>query len=325
MSRVLEPRVEALVLGLHLRLGHVRLDPVLFPLETDLLRLARHRADHERGDGHEDAHDHVEVVYSGLVEQAEQALQVAHVVRAGGRPGADELDRPHVPAQGRPGPVGERAEVGPPVTGRLGHLDLRLDRVQHQVEQFLLGGDVPVEGHDARVELPRDAPHADRFRALGVGHRDGGADDLVPGQPAVAARRLRPPRPVPLDVPGDPLLAGVFARRLAGAQVLAPVPEVRRLLVVLVRTVCLARLRNPAHLPVRLHHAPLLLVHCVSAEIRAMQRTRCGCCPYDLHRPLAQAQKACTRSRFCITLTADPSAAQHARTSQARHVPAAAG
>src|SRR2546430_2730660 len=93
-----------------------------------------------------------------------------------------------------------------------------LDLMMDQIEQFLLGRDVPVEGHRTRVELPRDPAHADGFRTLGGGHRDGGTDDLVPGQPAVAARRLRPPRPVPLDVPGDPLLAGFFPRRLAGAQ-----------------------------------------------------------------------------------------------------------
>src|SRR5512135_514870 len=31
---------------------------------------------------------------------------------------------------------------------------------------------------------------------------------------------------------------------------------------------------------------------------RVRQRTRCGCCPHDLHRPLAQARKACTRGGF---------------------------
>jgi tRNA threonylcarbamoyladenosine biosynthesis protein TsaE len=30
-----------------------------------------------------------------------------------------------------------------------------------------------------------------------------------------------------------------------------------------------------------------------SVNVRVMQRTRCGCCPCRLHRPLAQAQKAC--------------------------------
>ena len=130
------------------------------------------------GDGHEDAHDHLVVVHADSVEQAEQALEVAHVVRPGRRPGADELHRPAVLAQRRPGPVGELAEVGAPVTGRVGHLDLRLDRVQHQVEQFFLGRDVPVQGHHAGPDLPRDAAHADRLGAFGVGHGDGGADDL---------------------------------------------------------------------------------------------------------------------------------------------------
>ena len=85
--------------------------------------------------------------------------------------------------------------------------------------------------------------------------------------------------PVPLDVPGDPLLAGFLPRRLAGAQVLAPVPEVRRLLVVLVRTVCLAGLGNPAHLPVRLHHAPLLLAHCHSFRRPACPNQRASHVP----------------------------------------------
>jgi len=181
LARGLEPVAEALVLGLDFLRGHAGLDPLLLGLEAHLLGLADHRADHEGGDGHEDAHDHPVVVHADPVEQAEQALEVPHVVRAGRRPGADELHRPLVLAQRGAGPVGERAEVGAPVAGRLGHLDLRLDRVQHQVEQFLLGRDVPVQGHRPGPDLPRDAAHADRLGPFGVGHGDGGADDLVPG------------------------------------------------------------------------------------------------------------------------------------------------
>jgi hypothetical protein len=179
-------------------------------------------------------------------------------------------------AQRGAGPVGEHAEVGAPVTGRLGHLDLRLDRVQHQVEQFFLGRDVPVQGHRPGPDLPRDAAHADRVGTLGVGHGDGGADDLVPGQPAVTARRLCSPRLVPLDVPGDLLLAGRLPGRPRGVRVVARVPEERPLL--LVALACAVR-------PARL----LLLTHCCSFRRPACPNQRGPTRPGDDEIKLASS------------------------------------
>jgi hypothetical protein len=42
--------------------------------------------------------------------------------------------------------------------GRLRHRGLPDDRVDHQVQQFLLGPDVPVQRHGARVQLAGDRP-----------------------------------------------------------------------------------------------------------------------------------------------------------------------
>jgi hypothetical protein len=66
---------------------------------------------------------------------------------------------------------------------------------------------------------PRDAPHADRVGAFGVGHGDGGLDDLGSRQPAVAAGRLGPALPVPLNVPAGLLLVRFFTGLPAGARV----------------------------------------------------------------------------------------------------------
>src|SRR5580704_12240648 len=77
----LEPLAVALTLGPDLLVGQVRLGLLLLALEAYLLCLAHHRAGHEGGDRHEDAHDHAGIVYTCPVEHAQQALQVPHVVR----------------------------------------------------------------------------------------------------------------------------------------------------------------------------------------------------------------------------------------------------
>src|ERR1700761_3633281 len=229
LARGLDPLLEALVLGLALFGAHVRLGLVLVALEPDLLRLAHDRAHDERGDRAEDAEDQLDVALGPRpVDQAEQPLQVTHVVRSRRGPAADEIRRPAVPGERRPRPVREYVEVGAPVTRRVRHLDLALDAVQHPVEQLFLRPDVPVERHRAGVHLTRDAAHADRVRALGVGHRDGGRDDLLQGQALAAPGRPRAALLVLGDVPGDPRLPG----RLPGARERALVPEERPLLLV---------------------------------------------------------------------------------------------
>jgi hypothetical protein len=54
---------------------------------------------------------------------------------------------------------GERGRVDPPIAGRRGVRDLGGHRAQHEVEQRLAIGDMPVERHDAAPEALRDGAH----------------------------------------------------------------------------------------------------------------------------------------------------------------------
>ena len=63
-------------------------------------------------------------------------------------------------------------------------------------------------------------------------------------------------------------------------------------------------LTPPARVHLPGHDRPRVDLEMVARPVQkfALRKTRGGCCPCDPHRLLAQAQKACTRSRFCITL-----------------------
>src|SRR6266568_460458 len=47
--------------------------------------------------------------------------------------------------------------------------------------------------------------------------------------------------------------------------------------------------------PVKQNPAVTTIASVSNVKVRVMQKTRCGRWPRHLHRPLAQAQKACTR------------------------------
>jgi hypothetical protein len=53
----------------------------------------------------------------------------------------------------------------------------RVDRIDHERQQFFLAQDVAVERRRAGAERPGEAPHRQRFEALLVGNVDRGLDD----------------------------------------------------------------------------------------------------------------------------------------------------
>jgi hypothetical protein len=75
------------------------------------------------------------------------------------------------------------AQVGSPVSRRLGHLDVSHQRVEHQLKQVLLAGQVPVQRHSTCPQHLSDLPHADRFGAFTVRDRDRDVDYLFATQP----------------------------------------------------------------------------------------------------------------------------------------------
>src|SRR5271166_6550494 len=195
-ARVFEPLLEALALGLELIGSQVRLGQLLVTLAADLLCLAYHRA-HDVGKHRaQEVHGRTGI-QAEPVEHAEQALQIARVVRPGRRPAAQEFHRPPVPEHRGTSLAGKGPKAGPPVPGRLGRLDFGLDRLQHQVEQLFLGPD---------VHLPADDLHLLRVRAYPGHARVAAANRGV--EPDVRDRH-RLPQAVRQSEPGrrDPSLA----------------------------------------------------------------------------------------------------------------------
>ena len=186
------------------------------------------------------------------------AVHVQQSVRPGRRPAADEVHGPGVAQRARS--CGQCAEVGPPVAGRLVHLDLP-DRVEHQVEQLLLVRHVPVQGHRARpssraIRRMLIAPGPRRRRSRLRRRRSRPA--TARGHGAAAAR---PACPVQLIVPGDPLVAGPSRDAWPGRGYSCGYAEERPLLVVPARP-----RRSPALAsgpPARATAAACLIARCL--------------------------------------------------------------
>ena len=159
-------------------------------MPAELLNLAQ-RGPHDIGaERRQDPHRGLGVE-AEPVERPDQPLGVARVVGAGRRAGVDEIDRPRVAQQRRPGVARVGRQVRSPVSRWRRRLDLRLHRVEHELVQFFLGLDVPVERHRADPQVAGDPPHADGLGPLGVGDGDRDVDDVRPAEPAHPARRAR--------------------------------------------------------------------------------------------------------------------------------------
>ena len=87
---------------------------------------------------------------------------------------------------------GKGAQHLPPTVS--GRPDLGVDRVDHQVEQFLLGGDVAVQPHRPDVQRRGDLAQRHRHQAVRVGQLDRRSNDPLPAQRGQhrPIRRLRP-------------------------------------------------------------------------------------------------------------------------------------
>src|SRR5215470_19179979 len=156
-------------------------------LPVDLLRFAQRGAQRVGADRLDDGKDGG-LVEAQAVQRAERPLDVLQRLRAGRGTAAHEVHHPGVPVERRPHAAGQRPQVRPPVAGRFRCQLVALDGVDHEVEQLLLGRDVPVQRHRPRVELARDPPHADRVRPFGVRDPDRRPHDLVAGQRGRALR-----------------------------------------------------------------------------------------------------------------------------------------
>ena len=78
----------------------------------------------------------------------------------------------------------------PALRVRVGHRLLADHAVEDQVEQAVLGADVPVQRRGGGVQRPRDVAHAEQVEAVGVEHGERGVDDrLLRQRLAPAARR----------------------------------------------------------------------------------------------------------------------------------------
>ena len=104
------------------------------PLGPPFADLPAHRADHVRVDRLDHRHD---VVHADVTHRGHHGFAPGQRVRPDVRPPAEEVGQPFVPVRGPPGGFGQRTQhLPPPVPGRP---DLGVDRVDHQVEQLLLG------------------------------------------------------------------------------------------------------------------------------------------------------------------------------------------
>ena len=83
-------------------------------------------------------------------------------------------------AQGhRPQAASERAQVLTPVPADLELQVVAHHRIDHQVDQLVLAGDVAVERCRSNTELDRQGPHRDRLDSLRVGQLHRGRGDLL--------------------------------------------------------------------------------------------------------------------------------------------------
>src|SRR5262249_19533455 len=74
----------------------------------------------------------------------------------------------------------------------VGELPLGENDVEHPVEEVVLVGDVPVEGHRLETELVTEAPHRHRLDARPGGELDRGLEDAISAEwnPCLACHRL---------------------------------------------------------------------------------------------------------------------------------------
>jgi hypothetical protein len=174
---------EALLLGVEpLDVGHAGL---LFGL--GLLLEVDGRAADVVGDGHGRAELGVRVEAVAL-QGAHRPLGVGHRVRRQQRAGErDRLGQPRVPPVHRPLQAGQRLDADAPVVavgvevGR-GRVEAH-HPVHHQQDELFLVGDVAIDRHRRDAQLAGEAAHRQAGQALGVGDRDGGADDQLPVGP----------------------------------------------------------------------------------------------------------------------------------------------
>jgi hypothetical protein len=107
-------------------------------------------------------------------------------------PPAEQVGEPFVLVGGLPDVFGKGAQhLSPTVSGRP---DLGVDRIDHQVEQLLLGGDVAVQPHRSDVQRRGDLAQRHRVQAVRIGELDRRLDDPPPAQRGRhrSIRRLRP-------------------------------------------------------------------------------------------------------------------------------------
>ena len=98
----------------------------------------------------------------------------------------DEVRHPSVTEKDGSNVAGRAGQIGAPVSRRCGNLELALDGVDHEGEQLVFAGDMPVQRHVSGFKVPSDPSHADGLGSFTIGDRDRGVDDLV-----TRKRRLR--------------------------------------------------------------------------------------------------------------------------------------
>ena len=135
----------------------------------------------------------------GAGQGGERELKWPQEARQHRRPAAHEQGGPGVGTHHAPLGVRQQGEVVTPrAAGPRGQLDPGIRRVDHQIQQLLAAGDVPVQRHGPGPESSSDAAHADRIDSVPVRDRDGRGHNLLAAQPLrrEPRRRLRSVHPL---------------------------------------------------------------------------------------------------------------------------------
>jgi hypothetical protein len=120
------------------------------------------------------------------VQGTEAELQQPQLVRA--ERAVVDAGHPRMPQPHRPQAFGDQREIGAPVArGAAGEVEFADGVVDHQLDQVLAPGHIPVQRHRAGPDLGGDPAHGRGVQALGVGDPDGRLGDL-----RAAVGRARP-------------------------------------------------------------------------------------------------------------------------------------